>query len=342
MSVRRTTLAVLLGSCLLAACATAAPEIAPLAHPYRVVLLPVEGADDALAATATDAASPEEGEVPFALDPETLRRTIRDGIVNAGVFSDIVVVTSDQLTIDEFTDAVAAATPLARRERADLILRVRVDSARLQDLGPNDSKFWSAFAWFMVPAPIWFVGDRTYATTLSVHAELFDPEDSVKPTASIVAGSDDQVLDLWDRGVSPLVVVVPPAWLEGDIETVSQELTTRAVTELMTQLVEELRTRDIPSRFDVAVAWEGRTLVVEAASRRRLRSLDVRIGDRVLRSWAERETATLIDASAARGELTVYRARVEIPAGAEELVRVIAEDEAGGREVRSVPSGGGR
>lgn len=335
----------LLGLVALAAagCAsTDAAAIEPLAHPYKVVLLPVEGAEAALAPRAGDAESAADGEVPFALTPDALRGTIREGILGSRVFSEVVVVDGGRLATDEFTDAVAAAAPVARHERADLILRVRVSAARLHDLGRNDSTWWSTFAWFMIPAPLFTVDDRTYATTLTVNAELFDPADPRKPTASVVASSGEETLDLWDRGVSYEVIYTPPPWLEGDLAKVSTELTNRAVRQMMTQLVEELRTREIPSRFDVALAWEGADLAVTVSSRRRLRSLDVRSGDTVIGQWAERETAQLVDETASTPELTVYRARVTAPPGATGLVRVVAEDEAGGREVRSIPAGGGR
>ena len=174
------------------ACASSEPTIEPLAHPYKVVLLPIEGAEAAVAPRADDAESAETGEVPFALSAQELRDTIRDGILGARVFSEIVLADGAQLQVDEFTDTVAAASPIARRERADLIMRVSVSSARMQDLGPNDSKYWSAFTWFMIPAPIWYVDDRTYATSLVVNAELYDPSDPVKPTASVVASSSEE------------------------------------------------------------------------------------------------------------------------------------------------------
>jgi len=330
--------ALLAGGC----ASDAAADIEPLAHPYKVVLLPVEGAEAALAPQAGDAADPEDGEVPFAMSADALRARIEEGIVGARVFSEIVKADPSELVVDEFTDAVAAAQPVARRERADLIMRVRVSSARLHDLGRNDTTWWSTLSWFMIPAPLFTIDDRTYATTLTVNAELFDPSDAVKPTASVVASSGEETLDLWDRGVSYEVLYTPPAWIPGDLETVSEELTARAVRQMMAQLVEELRTREIPSRFDVALAWDAGELVVTVSTRRRLRSLDVRSGDTVLSEWAERGTSVLIDAAASTPELTVYRARVEPPAGASGLIRVVAEDEAGGREVRSIPVGGGR
>ena len=318
------------------ACASADPVIEPLAHPYKVVLLPVEGADAALAPRAGDGTDPEAGEVPFAMSADALRMAIRDGILNARVFSEIVVADSGSLAVDEFTDSVAAAAPIARRERADLILRVTVSTARLRDLGPNGSKYWSSLVWFMVPAPIWYIGDRTYETSLVVNAELYDPSDPIKPTASVVASSGEQELDMWDRGVDYQISFTPPPWLAGDLVQVSQELTERAVFQLMQQLVGELRTREIPSRFDVALGWDAGALTIEVQSRRRLRSLEVRSGDTVLRAWAERQTGTLIDQSVSRPELRVYKARVAIPAGTTGLIRVIASDEGGGREVRSL------
>ncbi len=328
-----------LSALVMGACASSEPEIEPLAHPYKVVLLPIEGADAAVAARADDAPDAETGEVPFAMTAQELRDAIREGILGARVFSDIVVADGSELVVDEFTDAVAAAAPIARRERADLIMRVRVSSARLHDLGPNDSKYWSAVTWFMVPAPIWLIDDRTYETSLVVNAELYDPSDPVKPTASVVASSGEQQLDMFDRGVDYHISYTPPAWLEGDLEQVSQELTDRAVLQLMQQLVAELRTREIPARFDVAFGWDDGVLTIEVQSRRRLRSLEVRSGETVLRAWAERQTETLIDQSVSRPELRIYKARVEIPAGTTGLIRVIATDEAGGREVRSTPVG---
>ncbi len=335
---RRIPAALLLGAAALAAAGCASTDdgllAQPLAHPYKVVLLPVEGAEAALAPRAGDAADAEEGEVPFAMTADDLRQTIRDGIVGANVFSRIVEVGAADLVVDEFTDTVAAAAPIARRERADLILRVRVSSARMQDLGPNDAKTWSTISWFMI-GPILAPDDRTYATSLVVNAELFDPSDPVKPTASVIASSSEETLDIWDRGITYELIYTPPAWLDGDLEDVSEELTQRAVQQMMAQLVEELRTRDIPSRFTVNVAIEYGELLVRVESRRRLRSLDVRAGGTLLRGWAEREIAAL--AGEARDGVRVYTARVAIPPATRGLIRVVAEDEAGGREVRSIP-----
>lgn len=340
MHVRRTLRAAALAAAIAAATAGCAstgdgPERPSLAHPYKVVLLPVEGAESALAAPPGTGTDPEAGEVPFALTPDELRTTIRDGIVGARVFSEIVEADGARLVTDELTDTVAAAADVARRERADLILRVRVSSARLQDLGPNDDRTWSSLSWFMI-GPILAPDDRSYATSLVVNAELFDPADPVKPTASVVAASTEETLDIWDRGLSWEIVYTPPAWIEGDLQKVSTELTRRAVDEMMTRLVEELRTREIPSRFLVNVTRDGGDLVVTIETRRRLRSLEVRSGDALLREWAERETAALVS-DASRADVTVYTARVPVPPGTRGLLRVLAEDEAGGREVRSIP-----
>ena len=72
-------------------------------------------------------------------------------------------------------------------------------------------------------------------------------------------------------------------------------------------------------------------------SRRRLRSLTVLAAGRTLRTWAEDETSDLLDAAAPRADLIAYRARVAGAAGEAEFLRVVVEDEAGGREVRTIP-----
>ena len=58
--------------------------------------------------------------------------------------------------------------------------------------------------------------------------------------------------------------------------------------------------RDIPSRFALSVTREGGELVIDIESRRRLRSLEIRAGDTLLREWAERETAALVTDSSTR------------------------------------------
>ena len=107
-------------------------------------------------------------------------------------------------------DDLSAAAEFARRSRADLILRVTVKSARVRDLGRNDATTLSTIVWFLVPAPVWFSNDRTYDTNVSVEAALYEPRDTVKPTATVVAAAGRQELDLWDRGLSPYVIFVPP------------------------------------------------------------------------------------------------------------------------------------
>ncbi len=321
------------------ACGSTPDPIAPLSQPYRIVLLPIEGVETALAAPVREGEAQEGDEVPFALEPDVFRNRITNAIVNSGVFSNVIVVGREELTTDEFTDTVMAAAPRAKAEAADLIMRVRVNSARLRDLGANSSKFWSTFTWFMVPLPIWFVDDRTYATSLTVQAEMYDPADPIKPTASVVASSGEEEMDLWDRGaLQPTVVVIPPPWVEGNLEKVSETLTERAVNHMMTELVDELRTREIPSRFELDLEWEGNDLVVVVRTRRPLRALTVLAGAQVLRTWAEDETSDLLDTSGPKTRLIAYRARVEDGAGRADYLRVLVEDEGGGREVRTIPS----
>ena len=57
------------------------------------------------------------------------------------------------------------------------------------------------------------------------------------------------------------------------------------------------------------------------------------------RAERKRETSQLVN-DASRSDVTVYTARVPVPAGTRGLLRVVAEDEAGGREVRSIPVDG--
>jgi hypothetical protein len=307
-----------------AACKSA-PVIPALPHPYKVVLLPVEGAESALAA------KPGESDVPLAMTPAELSTKIAESVRDARVFSDVVFAAAADLRGAE--DEMQAASAIARKTASDLILRIEVKSARMADLGNNSSTFWSTFTWFMIPLPTWFVDDRTYETDIAVQASLYDPADPVKPTASVVATSGKQDLDLWDRGLSPLVIVVPPAFLAGSAETVSETLTERAVAQVLTALVEELRTREIPSRFEMGVVQTGAMVEVVVASRRRLRSLDVEVGGRPRQGWAE---TALLEEKDSTPERFLYRRKLEIREAAGTPVRVIAEDEAGGREVRTL------
>jgi hypothetical protein len=314
----------------LAACRSTPPPLTT-AHPYRVVLLPVEGAAAALAEKRG------ENDVPLALTPQELGDAIRDRVVASHAFSDVVVADASQFASRTGDDAMAAAVDLARRSACDLILRVQVKRARMTDLGSNSSTLWSTVTWFMVPLPIWTVDDRSYQTDIAVQAELYDPADAARPTASIVATSGQQDLDLWDRGLSPLVVVVPPAFLAGSEATVSRTLTERATDQLLTALVEELRTREIPSRFEMSVAEEKGSVRLEVASRRRLRSLDVEVDGKTAQSWAE---TALVEEADSTPERFVYRRTVDLRASPGAQVRVIAQDESGGREVRTVVVGG--
>jgi hypothetical protein len=191
----------------------------------------------------------------------------------------------------------------------------------------------------MVPAPIWFVDDRTYDTNISVQAELYDPADPVKPTASVVASSGKQELDLWDRGLSPFVLVVPPAFLSGSAKSVSETLTERATQQLLAALVLELRTREIPSRFEMDVVEDAGSVRITAVSRRRLRSLAVEADGVGVGSWAE---TALVEEKDSTPERFVYRRSVPAGAKAGAAVRVVAEDEAGGREVRTLVLAGAR
>ncbi len=314
-----------------AGCASA-PPAPQLLHPYKVVLLPVEGAKDALEAKRG------ADDVPLALTADQLAAKIRDSIVSSHVFSEVVPAKAEDLRAPGVEDEVAAASDLARRTESDLILRVQVKSARMTDLGNNNSTFWSTLTWFMIPLPVWFVDDRSYATDIKVQAELYDPDDPVKPTASVVAASGKQDLDLWDRGLSPFVIVVPPPFLKGSAKSVSEKLTERAVSQLLGALVKELSTREIPSRFEMTVSAEGATVRIAVSSRRRLRSLEVEADGRSVATWAE---TGLVEEKDSTPERFVYRRDVAVKAKPGAQVRVIADDEAGGREVRTLVLSGG-
>jgi hypothetical protein len=321
---------VLAAAASLAACKSAPPAPETL-HPYKVVLMPVEGSGAALA-EKQDAAG-----VPLALTPEALDARIADGVRTSHVFSDVVVAHPADLAVRGAADEMQAASDLARRTSSDLILRVSVKSARMADLGNNGNTIWSTLTWFMAGIPSFWVSDRTYETNIAVQAELYDPGDPVKPTASVVAKSDPQELDLWDRGLTPYVIVVPPAFLKGSPETVSTTLTNRAVEQMMTKLVGELRSREIPSRFELDVAEARGAVTVSVASRRRLRSLAIEAGGKSVAAWAE---SALVEDKESTSERFVYRRSVPVAAGSGTPVRVIAEDEGGGREVRTLVIGG--
>lgn len=322
-----------LAAALAASACRSAPPVAALPHPYKIVLMPVEGAAVALAE------KPGASDVPLALTPVELETKIRDRVRDSHVFSDVVVAQASDLRAVAGADEIQAAADLARRTSSDLILRIEVKSARMTDLGNNSSTFWSTFTWFMIPAPTWFVDDRSYATDIAVQASLYDPADPVKPTASVVATSGQQDLDLWDRGLSPFVIVVPPAFLKGSASTVSATLTERAVDEVLAALVEELRTREIPSRFEMDVTEDASGVTVTIVSRRRLRSLEVEVGGRRAAGWAE---TSLVEERESGPERFVYRRAVKTSGPAGTQVRVIADDEAGGREVRTLVTGGAK
>lgn len=316
----------------LAACKSAEP-IPPLSHPYKIVMLPVEGSKTALGEKTGDA------DVPLALSPAELDAKIVASVKAAHVFSDVVVAQAADLQLPGAEDNLAAAAQIARRTSSDLILRIQVKSARMTDLGSNGSTIWSTVTWFMIGIPSFWVDDRTYATDLAVTAELFDPDDRVRPTASVDANTDQQELDLWDRGLTPLVIVVPPAFLKGSPKTVSETLTDRAVRQLLAKLVEELRTKKIPSRFDLMdVAEEGGSVRVLIGTRVRLRSLEIEVDGRTVKAWAE---TGLVEEKDSTPERFVYRRSLPVQAKAGAQVRVIAEDESGGREVRTVVAGEG-
>jgi len=308
------------------------------AKPYKVVLMPVAGADE------IPVRNPEaDGEQPlaYAMDPALLEQRIRDAILASRLFSHVDPWDGgESLSGDE---RLEAAAEFARSEAADLILRVSVNSAGITDLGANGRKYWSTFTWFMIPAPIWLVDDRTYETDLEVRAELFLVDDLLRPAATASARPGQQELDLWDRATfDTWVFIMPPPFIEGDLDVVSATLTERAVAEVVEQLVAELDQLNIPARFDLTATVEGRTLRVGVVTRRHLRHLEVLVNGEVLSdaSWREEDTAGIHVARKSGTERMVYEATVELPptTGRTEL-RVFAEDEAGNREVRTLVIG---
>jgi hypothetical protein len=324
--------AVVAAAAALPACASDPPPLVTR-QPYKVVLLPVEGAARALALNE------KRGEdfVPLALTPEEMAQTIFERIRDSNAFSELVAAPAG-LSAGAYGDDLGAAADFARRENADLILRVTVKSAEMRDLGNNSNTFWSTFAWFMLPLPTWFSDDRTYDTDLSVEAALYEPRDTQKPTASVVASSGQQSLDLWDRGLSPWVPIVPPPFLKGRPSVVSETLTKAAMDRLIVSLVDELQKREIPSRFDVALSPETDGLRIRIVSRRALRSIEVFVAGKRAESWAE--TAIQPDAGSTADGFVYTRTAVSAArAAAGTELRVVAEDEAGAREVRTIVLG---
>lgn len=326
-------------ACVIAAAAAALPacasDPAPIVkrQPYKVVLLPVEGAARALALNE------KRGEdfVPLALTPEEMEKTIFDRIRESNAFSELVAAPAGTVSAS-YGDDLGGAADFARRENADLILRVTVKTAEMRDLGNNSNTFWSTFTWFLLPLPTWFSDDRTYDTNLSVEAALYEPRDTQKPTASVVANSGEQALDLWDRGLSPWVPILPPPFLKGRPAVVSETLTKAAMDRLIVSLVDELQKREIPSRFDVALTPDAGGLGIRIVSRRALRSIEVFIAGKRAESWAE--TAIQPDAgSTADGFVYTRTAASVAKAAAGTDIRVVAEDEAGAREVRTIVLG---
>lgn len=316
-----------------AGCATTTPAPAPDVHPYKAVLLPVGGA------TAALADPPGRDSIPVAATPEALEKSVHDALLAAPLFSSIVSVKREELGDHPPEEAMGAAAAVARRYDADLILRVQIRTARLTDLGRNGATAWSCFLWFMVPLPIWTVDDRSYGADFRVDADLFAPDDLQKPVVSLVVTTGEQTLDAWDRGLSPLILLVPPPFVRGNTETVSAELTKRVVGEVTRSLIDQIRRHEIPSRFEVLVSAEEGGVRITASSRRKLRSVEVRVGGRPARSWLEADLEP-DEVSPDRG--FVYRKflRVEEAGGARTEVRVLVDDEGGGREVRTLVLGG--
>jgi len=118
---------------------------------------------------------------------------------------------------------------------------------------------------------------------------------------------------------------------------VSETLTKRAVAQVLDALILELRTREIPSRFEMDVAVEGAALKVAVVSRRRLRSLVVEAAGKAVETWAE---SGLVEDADSGPDRFVYRRSVSVSAAKGTQVRVVADDEEGGREVRTIVIGG--
>ncbi len=326
----------------LAACRSTEP-LPTTPQPYKVLLLPVEGAKQAL--DFKQAAD----DVPLAMTPEALSARIADKIQSSHVFSEVVLAKPADLAPKGDEDEMQRAAAFATKEESDLILRIQVISARMTDEGHNGSTVWSTLTWFMIPLPVWFVKDRTYDTNIKILAEVYDPADPIRPTSAVTAASGREDLDLWDRGLSPYVLVVPPPFLKGSATSVSEKLTDLAIDDLLRALVDGLRTREIPSRFEMNVAeapmQDGEAVKVSIASRRKLRSLVVEVDGKIVKTWAE---TGLVEEKDSTPERYLYRRSVPALSattpGAKKSaeVRVVAEDESGGREVRTLMLGGAR
>lgn len=341
---RATALTLLLCGGLVACASDGDPNAGREPKPYKVVFMPIAGAEDALARTTSETADDFDEELTYTIEPNALAQRLRDGITASRLFSELVLL--DGPLEGDPDQRLAAARRVADEQSADLILRVRVNSARITDLGPNDRKYWSGISWFMIPAPIWFVNDRSYETDLEVRAELFLPSDLIRPVAAPIARPGTQDLDLWDRTYfEPKVLVIPPPLLGGDAETVSKTLTDLAVEDLVRQLVEKLDTTDIPARFGLEVELDGAKLTALIRTPRRLRSLEILVGGQPVDGtpWRETRTDELLDRVASSPGQFVYRIDdLGVPGSGRREVRVIAEDEVGVREVRTLVVGGER
>jgi hypothetical protein len=301
------------------------------------VLLPIEGSSAALAWKPGE--QPGADNVPLALTSEALDAKITGSIQASRAFSDVVVAEKASLKPRGDDDEMHAAAALARKTDSDLILRIQVKSARMTDLKNNGATVWSTLAWFMAGIPSFWIDDRSYDTDIAILAELYDPADPVRPTLTVAEASGKQDLDLWDRGLTPWVLIIPPPFLAGSTENVSEKLTDLAVNDLLAKLVEGLRSREIPSRFEMDVAEKDGAVNVTIASQRRLRSLVVEVGGNVVMTLAE---TGLVEGKESTPERFVYSRSLKPDAKPGAEVRVIAEDETGGREVRTLRIGGAR
>jgi hypothetical protein len=279
----------------LAACRSAAPlpEGPPL--PFHVALIPTEIHDTSvLTATPSEPVYPErasaaaDDDMRLELSTAEVSEALRSELGRAFV----------RTTLLELPDRalLAGLSPLARerywQERAraagaDLLVRTRLLVDPAID-GERNDKFWlNVPLWLLLGGPLsWFVGDRSYALSARLQAEVFDASEGHEslsdyallaiPLYAEFRGADLRLIDRAD-GLGPyaLSVLVPAGLLARETSAVEAELERRLPVELGRELAAKVLSER--SQLEQNLALGAFKLEAQAASLERCAEGRVRV-----------------------------------------------------------------
>lgn len=257
------------------------PEGPPL--PFHVALIPTEVLDTTvLTDTPSEPvyAEPTPGspddDMRLELTTAEVSQALHDELAQAFVRTTLLELPAERATFDALGPAERERywQERARTAGADLLMRTRLLFDPAVD-GERNEKFWLNLPLFLLGGPAcYFVGDRRYAVSARLQAEVFDVSEGHKtlgdyalltiPLYAEFQGADLRFIDRahggWDYAFS---LLVPSGLLARETETIESELEERLPVALGREL--SAKVLGVRSQFEQNLALGSFKLEAQAA-----------------------------------------------------------------------------